>query len=272
MFQRKVRTMFISDVHLGTSACRADYLLEFLNEVEAERIVLVGDIIDLISMKKRVYLPSEHQAVVDKLLRLAESGVEVIYIPGNHDHLFRKFCGQTISNIKLKRNMIYKSLDGRRFFVSHGDEFDAILHCSGSGALIRIGEVSHGFLLWLNTFVNGLRKTLGLPYWSLASKVKSRIGKAAEFIIRYENVAAFTAKKEKVDGFICGHIHCASMKQFPEVMYCNSGDWVEHCTALVEDLSGMFSVVHWSEKPEMLISERELIVEDLADDIASVAV
>lgn len=256
----RYRTIFISDVHLGTPSCQANYLLDFLETATADRIILVGDIIDLIAMQKRVYLPASHQAVIDKLIALAASDTEVIYIPGNHDHLLRKFCGQTISNIKLMRRLEYRSKDNRKFMVSHGDEFDSILQTGEF--LLLLGDISHNLLLKLNTIVSAIRRTLQLPYWSLSGYLKSRISKATQFINRYEHLAAYSSRKNDYDGFICGHIHFASLKRFQNVLYGNCGDWVEHCTSLVEEVDGTFSVLHWSEQKKVLITERELEGQD----------
>ena len=265
--ENQFRTIFISDIHLGTPACQADYLLDFLNNTSADRLILVGDVIDLIAMQKRVFLPASHQAVIDKIIAIAATDTEVIYIPGNHDHLLRKFTGQTISNIKLERKLDFRSTDGRLFLVSHGDEFDAILQTGE--LLLLLGNASHALLLKLNTFVAGIRRWLQLPYWSFAGFLKTKIGKATQFINRFEQLAAFNCRKNSYDGFICGHIHFASLRRFQNTLYGNCGDWVEHCTSLVEEVDGTFSVIHWSDSKKTIINERDLDVREFETELVS---
>ncbi len=256
MYSNPVRSIFISDVHLGTAACQAQYLLDFLNNHKPEYLYLVGDIVDLIQMRKRISFTLQHEQVVEKVLEMARQGTRVIYIPGNHDALMRKFAGQIVAGVEVHRNRIHYSADGRRFFVSHGDEFDSAMHAGVFWYVV--GDFSHGLLLRLNTFLNGVRRVFKLPYWSLAGYIKKRIGKASQFIRRFEWIAARQAQELKYDGFICGHIHHSGMRRLNGVLYCNDGDWVEHCTALMETQQGQFELVHWADRKEVLIKEREL--------------
>ncbi|MAR91401.1 MAG: UDP-2,3-diacylglucosamine diphosphatase [Pseudomonadota bacterium] len=254
--QTQVRSVFISDVHLGTTACQAQYLLDFLRTCQTEYLYLVGDIIDLLYMRRRVHFTPQHEEVVETILALARNGTRVIYIPGNHDALMRRFCGQMVAGVEIHRHRVHYCADGRRFFVSHGDEFDSAIHAGVFWHMV--GDLSHHLLLRLNTLVNGLRRLLKMPYWSLAGYLKQRIGKASKFIRRFETIAAHQARELKFDGFICGHIHQSGMRRIDGVLYCNDGDWVEHCTALVETRQGQFELLHWADHKEVLLRETEL--------------
>lgn len=250
---RHYRSVFISDVHLGTADCQAAYLLDFLNQVRCDTLYLVGDIVDLIAMQKRVHLPPEHHAIVHRFIEIAAEGTRVVYVPGNHDDFFRKFCGQTIAGIELRHKVVHTTADGRRFMVCHGDQFDQVVRCSP--LMLLVGDRAHGLLLRLNRWFNGLRRLQGKPYWSLAAWVKSRIGRARTFIRRFELAALTVAEKGHYDGFICGHIHSAGFLRSETGLYCNDGDWVEHCTALVEQGDGRLELLHWSEAPSTLAVE-----------------
>ncbi|MDX1633357.1 MAG: UDP-2,3-diacylglucosamine diphosphatase [Marinobacter sp.] len=247
------RSVFISDVHLGSADCQAEYLLDFLSRVSCRTLYLVGDIVDLLAMQRRVYFPASHQAVVNRLLALAETGTLVIYIPGNHDEFLRSFCGQTIAGIELMQKTVHITADGRRFLVCHGDQFDQVVRCSP--LMLLVGDRAHGLLLRLNRWFNAFRRFRGKPYWSLAAWVKPRIGKARAFIQRFEQAALTVAERGHYDGFICGHIHSAGFRRGRSGLYCNDGDWVEHCTALVEGFDGRLSILHWSEQPSVVAEE-----------------
>ncbi|KEF29899.1 Ser/Thr protein phosphatase family protein [Marinobacter nitratireducens] len=252
---RQYRSVFISDVHLGTADCQAEYLLDFLENVQCETLYLVGDIVDLIAMQRRAHFPETHHRVIQKLIDLAGSGVRVVYVPGNHDEFFRRFSGQTISGIEILEKTAHTTADGRQFLVCHGDQFDQVVRCSP--LMLLVGDRAHGLLLRLNRWFNALRRLQGKPYWSLAAWIKSRIGRARTFIRRFELAALTAAEKGRYDGFICGHIHSAGFLRSDEGLYCNDGDWVEHCTALVEGEDGKFQLLHWSEAPAILASEPE---------------
>ncbi len=251
--QTSYRSVFISDVHLGTTACQAQHLLDFLNTIETKKLYLVGDIVDLQEMKRRAHFPEAHRKVISNVMQKAAQGTEVIYIPGNHDAFFRQMVGQVFSGIKIERNTIHTTHDGRKFFVSHGDEFDQVVKLSPLALLI--GDRAHVLLLRLNEWVNNCRRLLGLPYWSFAGFLKSHIGKAQQFIRRFESAAIKAARGHTVDGYICGHIHFASFRLANGKLYCNDGDWVEHCTALVETHQGELNLLHWSENPRWLATE-----------------
>lgn len=251
--QTQYRSVFISDVHLGTLACQADHLINFLETVQTEQLYLVGDIVDFLQMRKRAWFPDNHRKVISLVLRKAREGTRVVYIPGNHDAFFRQMAGQTISGVAIKRNDVHVTADGRRFFVSHGDEFDPVVNISP--ALAIVGDHAHELNLRLNVWINRIRRLFGLPYWSLAGFLKSRISKARQYIARFEHAALRASQTLAVDGYICGHIHCASFNRIGDKLYCNDGDWVEHCTALVETREGTLQLLHWSEQPAVLASE-----------------
>lgn len=251
--QTSYRSIFISDVHLGTRACQAKHLLDFLKQTECQNLYLVGDIIDLQEMKKKAHFPDEHRQIISLIMQKARTGTKVVYIPGNHDAFFRQLVGQSIAGIDIKLNDVYTSLDGRKFHVSHGDEFDQMVKVSP--ILLAIGDRAHGMMLRLNNWVNATRKLVGLPYWSFANYIKGHINKAKQFIARFEQAALKSAESHEVDGFICGHIHYASFRQQDGRLYCNDGDWVEYCSALVESHQGSLSLIHWSENPHIIAEE-----------------
>ena len=243
----QVRTVFVSDVHLGTADCQAEYLLHFLQTVRCERLYLVGDIVDLEALAKRVYWPASHTAVLEQILRMRGEGVVVTYIPGNHDAPLRSLCGQSIGDIPVRHSAIHQAADGRRYQVSHGDEFDH--EQLGKQWMLRLGNVAHGLLCWLNRTLNALRRRVNLPYLPLSILTKSRIGRAMQYIQQYEQRVALHAR---VDGHICGHIHFGAIREMDGVVYLNDGDWVEHCTGLVEHFDGRMELLHWSEHAQPL--------------------
>lgn len=250
------RAIFISDVHLGTGACQADYLIDFLTQNDCDTLYLVGDIVDLLAMRKRIQFTPQHEEVLAIILKKARQGVRVVYIPGNHDALFKRFCGQVISGVEVRLNGVHETLNGERYYVSHGDEFDGIMQCSAW--LNWLGDISHGFLLRLNTLVNLIRRSLKLPYWSLARAVKKRIGSAQAFIDQFERIASRQARERRYDGYICGHIHHWQMKYHGQTLYVNDGDWVEHCTALVETSQGELQLMHWADHKQVLVRQGAL--------------
>lgn len=265
---RQYRSVFISDVHLGTADCQAEYLLDFLHNVQCDTLYLVGDIVDLMAMQRRAHFPESHRRVIHRLVELAACGTRVVYIPGNHDEFFRRFCNQTFSGIELQYKAIHTTADGRRFLVCHGDQFDQVVRCSP--LMLLVGDRAHGLLLRLNRWLNALRRLQGKPYWSLAAWIKGRIGKARTFIRRFELAALTAAEKGQYDGFICGHIHSAGFLRSDEGLYCNDGDWVEHCTALVEQADGRLELLHWSESPVTLSREPDAPSPELAGDVRPV--
>jgi UDP-2,3-diacylglucosamine pyrophosphatase LpxH len=241
----RFRSVFVSDVHLGTPDCQAEYLLDFLRAMRCETLYLVGDIVDLEALAQRPYWPPSHSAIVAELLAIAHRGTRVIYLPGNHDAPMRALCGQRIGGIELEWNACHVAADGRRYRVAHGDEFDP--EHIGRSWLIRLGDSAHRLLLWTNRNFNRLRRRLRLAYLPLAIITKSRVAQALLYIRQYESRVAAAAREHGVDGHICGHIHFGGVREIEGVVYLNDGDWVEHCTALTEDFEGRMSLLHWSE-------------------------
>ena len=237
------RTVWLSDIHLGFKGCRAEDLLAFLNAVEYQRIYLVGDIIDLWAMRKGLHWPQSHNDVVRKLLGLAKQGVKIIFVPGNHDELIREFSGNRFGRIQINNRPIHNTADGRRFLVTHGDEFDSVIQCSK--LLAVLGSHAYEWLLRVNRIFNCIRSYFGRPYWSLSAYLKHRVKNAVNFISQYESVLAGEARKAGVDGVICGHIHRAEITDLDGISYINCGDWVESCTAIIEDQSGHMELIHW---------------------------
>jgi len=240
---RRYRTIWISDIHLGTKGCQATILLEFLKATESEYLFLVGDIVDGWRLKRAWYWPQAHNDVVQKVLRKARKGTHVIYVPGNHDEGFRQFRDVEFGHIAIADEMIHTLNDGRRFLVTHGDKFDVIVNYAKWLALL--GDRAYSAALMLNVWFNFFRRKLGFPYWSLSAYLKHKVKNAVEFIGEYEKALAEEARRRGVDGVICGHIHHAEMRDIGGITYCNDGDWVESCTALVEHENGELEVIPW---------------------------
>jgi UDP-2,3-diacylglucosamine pyrophosphatase LpxH len=241
---RRYRSVFISDVHLGTRGCQAELLLDFIRHLECDRLYLVGDIVDGWKMRTGWYWPQSHNDVVQKVLRLARRGVAVIYVPGNHDEVIRDFCGIHFGGVVVARDAIHETADGRRFLVTHGDEFDAVVQHAKWLALL--GDWAYRALLASNTVINRIRRGLGFGYWSFSAFAKTRVKKALQFIENFEQAVADEARRRGVDGVICGHIHKAEMRDIGGIAYINDGDWVESCTALVEHMDGRLEILEWA--------------------------
>jgi UDP-2,3-diacylglucosamine pyrophosphatase LpxH len=244
--RRRYRTIWISDVHLGTRGCNDRLLIDFLDHVDSETLYLVGDIIDGWRMKKRYYWPERHNAIVRRVMKRAKRGTEVVYIPGNHDEMFRQFAGMNFGGVQIRNKAIHTTADGRRLLVLHGDEFDAVV--MAHKWLAFAGDAAYEFLMKLNVVVNGVRRRFDLPYWSLSKHAKHKVKNAVEFISRFEEAVAHEAKARRVDGVVCGHIHTAEERQFGDITYYNDGDWVEGCTALVEHFDGRMEILHWADE------------------------
>lgn len=240
------RSVFISDIHLGTKGCQADLLLDFIKSVECERLYLIGDIVDGWKMKTGWYWPQSHNDVVQKILRLARKGVEVIYVPGNHDDRIRDFCGVHFGGVVVARDAIHVAANGKRYLVTHGDEFDGVIQYAKW--LAFVGDWGYRTLLALNTQLNRLRRQLGFGYWSLSAFVKVKVKNALQFIENYEAAVAEEARRRGVDGVICGHIHKAEKREIDGIVYINDGDWVESCTAAIENHDGEIEIINWAER------------------------
>ena len=252
--RRPFNAIWLSDIHLGTRGCRAEFLLDFLDKNPAKVVYLVGDIVDLASLKKQFLWPDSHQAVLRRLLDMAAGGGRIVYIPGNHDHHCRDFHGQRLLGIEIHREAVHKTAAGKRFLVTHGDEFEHAVLC---GQLHKLaGDLGYNALLYLNRWGNRVRSWLNLPYWSLAYYIKNRVGNARSAIHAFEQAAAREARSRGLDGIICGHIHQPEIRTVDGVLYCNDGDWVESCTALVEHNSGRLELFHWGDLQQPLKCER----------------
>ncbi len=243
MRPHRYHAIWISDTHLGTKDCKAEYLLDFLRHTESEYLYLVGDIIDGWALKRGWYWHQTHNDVVQKLLRKARKGTRVIYIPGNHDEFAREYTDSLFGGIEVVDRAIHATRDGKRLLVTHGDELDGVIACAKW--LAHLGDRAYVLALRVNRWFNHLRRSLGYPYWSLSAYLKHKVKNAASFITRFEECVAEEAKRLGVDGVVCGHIHKAEIRDIDGVRYCNDGDWVESCTALVEHNDGRLEIVHW---------------------------
>ena len=242
---RRHRAIFISDIHLGTRGCKAEYLLDFLRHNESDVLYLVGDVIDGWAMRNGFYWPQTHNDVVQKVLRKARKGTRVVYVLGNHDEFGRQFAGLEFGGISLCDQAEHRLADGRRLWVVHGDLADGvILHAKW---LAYVGDQLYDFALWLNRHFNTLRARLSLGYWSLSAYLKHKVKNAVSFISRFEQVLTREARRHGYDGVLCGHIHHAEIRSVDGLLYCNSGDWVESLTAVVETLDGELRIVRWNE-------------------------
>jgi UDP-2,3-diacylglucosamine pyrophosphatase LpxH len=238
------RTIWLSDIHLGTPGCRADYLLDFLRENTAPTLYLVGDILDGWYLSKGWYWPQTHNDVVQKILRAARKGTRVVYVPGNHDSLSRQFIGLSFGGIQIVEDAIHVTASGKRLWITHGDLFDAVMQ--HAKWLAHLGSWLYEGLLKLNRWTNAVRMRLGMPYWSISQYLKHQAKDAVNFISHFEQVMASEARRRGCDGVVCGHIHKAEIRDIDGVLYCNDGDWVESMTALVETLEGELRIVQWS--------------------------
>jgi UDP-2,3-diacylglucosamine pyrophosphatase LpxH len=240
---RRYRTIWISDVHLGTRGCKAEFLLDFLKWTDAETIYLVGDIVDGWSLKKSWYWPQTHNDVVQKVLRKVRKGTRVIYLPGNHDEWLRDYVRLQFGGVEVVEDAVHVTADGRSFLVLHGDAFDVVVKHARWLALL--GDTAYDLALFVNRHFNALRRRLGYQYWSLSGYLKRRVKNAMSYIGSFAEAVAEEARRRGADGVVCGHIHHAEMRDVGGVVYCNDGDWVESCTALVEHFDGRLELVDW---------------------------
>ena len=241
----RFRTIFISDLHLGFKGAQASEVVRLLKLVKCDKLYLVGDVIDGWRLKSRWYWPAEHNEVIRRVLKMARKGTEVIYIPGNHDEVARQFCRLEFGGVKIKLYDIHETEDGKRYFVTHGDQFDLVI--KHSRALSMLGALAYEWLVRINILYNRCRAFFGLRYWSLSHFLKMRVKKACTFISRFEEAVVEEARRRELDGVVCGHIHKAERADFDGVQYVNCGDWVESCTLAVEDMRGRVVVMNGDE-------------------------
>jgi UDP-2,3-diacylglucosamine pyrophosphatase LpxH len=242
---RRYRAIWISDIHLGTRGCKAEALLDFLRLTDSDHLYLVGDIIDGWRLKKSWYWAQSHNDVVQKILRKARKGTQVVYIPGNHDEAARDYAGLQFGDIAVQDEAIHVTADNRRLLILHGDCFDGVVKYARW--LAHLGDSAYTAILTFNHWFNEVRRRLGYPYWSLSQYLKAKVKNAVEYISCFETAVADEARRRGVDGVICGHIHHAEMREIDGILYCNDGDWVESCTALVEHYDGRLEILHWAD-------------------------
>jgi UDP-2,3-diacylglucosamine pyrophosphatase LpxH len=247
---RNHRTIFISDTHLGTKGCKAEALADFLAYNECETLFLVGDIVDGWQLKRRWLWPEAHTQVVTEILRKVDGGTRVIFVPGNHDEFARGYAGRLFAGVEIINETVHVTADGKRFLVLHGDRFDGVIACAKW--LAHVGDWAYGVALSWNDLLFKTRKALGLPYWSLSAWLKHKVKNAVEYISHYEEIVAAEARKRGVDGVVCGHIHHAEIRMIGDVLYLNDGDWVESCSALVEDARGNMEILRWALPPQRI--------------------
>ena len=241
MTPRRVRSVWLSDIHLGTRDCQAEKLLAFLDVTECEFLYLVGDIIDFWRLERAPHWPQRHSDVIRAVLSKARAGCLVTLIPGNHDEYLRRFCDLQLGNILVVSEAVHRTADGRLLLMLHGDEFDGVTRYHRW--LARTGDVGYELLLVINRWFNHARRILGFPYWSLSAYIKWKVKRAVSFVVDFENAVAREAGRRGMHGVVCGHIHRAAMHEIQGVLYCNTGDWVESCTALVERTDGTLELL-----------------------------
>jgi len=245
----KYRSIFISDVHLGSRGSQAEALCDFLKNNTCEKLYLVGDIIDGWRLKKKWYWPQAHTNVIRRILTASKRDTDVVYIVGNHDEFLRAFLHFRVSfgHIAIRNRATHQGADGKRYLVVHGDMFDGMMRADRKW-IMHLGDHAYNFLLWINTNLNSVRRRFGLPYWSLSAALKKRTKRALNYIHNFEDHVADYCRRKNFDGAICGHIHVAEMRDIDGITYMNDGDWVESCTALVEHHDGRWELLQHREK------------------------
>ncbi|MGH6969511.1 MAG: UDP-2,3-diacylglucosamine diphosphatase [Stellaceae bacterium] len=241
----RYRSIWISDIHLGTRGCKAEFLLDFLRHTDSEFLYLVGDIVDGWRLRKSWYWAQSHNDVIQKILRKARKGTKVFYIPGNHDEWLRNWVDLPLGGVDLVQDALHVTADGWRLLVLHGDDFDGIVRYAKWLALL--GDGAYELSLKLNHYYNLVRRRLGYPYWSLSAYLKSKVKNAVQFVSDYADAIVTEARRRHVDGVVCGHIHQPEIRTIGGVLYCNDGDWVESCSALVEHGDGRLEILRWVE-------------------------
>ncbi len=219
-------------------------MVDFLHAIECETLYLVGDIVDGWRLRKGWYWPDAHNEVVRRILKMAHRGTRVVFVAGNHDEMFREFAGMTFGGVELVTEAVHVTADGRRLLVTHGDSFDGVVLYARW--LAFLGDKAYGLLLRANILFNMVRRRMKLPYWSLSAHMKRKVKNAVQYVCSYEEAVAHEASSRGLDGIVCGHIHCAEIRQIGEITYYNDGDWVESCTALAEDALGQIAIIDWA--------------------------
>jgi UDP-2,3-diacylglucosamine pyrophosphatase LpxH len=260
----RVRALFLSDIHLGSRACQAERLIEFLKDCECEQIFLLGDIVDFWSLRRSMYWPTSHNTVVQKLLRLARRGVKIFYIPGNHDEALHDYLGASFGNIRVKKEHIHVAADGKRYALLHGDQYDQVTTCARW--LSVLGDASYNLLVDLNRALSWVRRKLSISgHWSLADYAKRNIQGATAFISGFERALARHGKALGVDGVVCGHIHTPALKRLDDILYLNCGDWVDSCTAIAELPDGRMELLRHGTSPAGVSGPADELADTLAN-------
>lgn len=241
--ETRYRTLFLSDLHLGTKGCQAELLLDFLKRHDAETIYLVGDIVDGWRLRSGWYWPQSHNDIVQKLLRKVRKGARMIYIPGNHDDFAREYVGYSLGGVEIMREAVHVTADGRRLLISHGDEFDIVVR--HARWLAFLGGWAYEVALRTNTVFNIVRRRLGFPYWSFSAWAKLKVKNAVNFIGSFEQALVDHARRNEAQGVVCGHIHHAAIRTIDGLTYVNTGDFVESCSAVVEHADGRLEIIRW---------------------------
>ncbi|WP_339682618.1 UDP-2,3-diacylglucosamine diphosphatase [Gimesia maris] len=244
---RSIRTIFVSDVHLGCMHSRAEEFLEFLNSHHPESLYLVGDLIDGWKLRKKWRWPHIYNEIFDRVEELSRKGTEVFYTPGNHDNFLRDF-GKRFGFVSLSDEFVHLTADGRRFLIIHGDQFDKFE--TGAQWLSVLASFAYDMLLTVNTLFNRLMRRRGQTKFALSSAVKSQVKHLMRFISDYEKKLADHARLKRCEGIICGHIHAPNILDIDGINYCNTGDWVEHCSALIEYSDGELEIVFFDQEIE----------------------
>ena len=250
----RVRTVWISDLHLGTPGCQAHALLEFLRSTECETLYLVGDVIDGWQLRRSWYWPQSHNDVVQKILRKARKGTRVVFVPGNHDEFARRYLGHSFGGVEVVEDCIHVTADGRRLWITHGDLFDGVIQCARW--LAYVGDVAYETTLRVNRWFNLARARMGLGYRSLSRYLKAKVKRAVSYMGEFETAVAREARRRGAHGVVCGHIHHAEMRDIDGVLYCNDGDWVESLTALVEHADGRLELLDFGAAPASVPARR----------------
>jgi len=263
----RVRTLFLSDIHLGTRACQAPRLLEFLREHPADQTYLLGDIVDFWAMHRGVCWTAAQNTVVQKLLRRARRGERIVFIPGNHDEALREYLDVSFGDIEVREEAVHETLDGRRLLLTHGDVFDQVTRHHRWVAVA--GDVAYNLLVRVNLVLSWTRRTLGIAgYWSLAGYAKRKVKTALTFIFDFEDSAVRHARERGLDGIVCGHIHWPMIREIDGLIYANCGDWVDSCSAIVEHVDGRLELIVW-DGDRTAATEPEPVTTALAADVAA---
>jgi len=261
------RTVWISDVHLGTRDAKTAFLLSFLRQIKTRKLFIVGDLIDGWQFKQGKYWTESHNAILQELLQIANASTEVIYIPGNHDEFIRRFTSVRLRNIKIAYDAVHRTADGKQLLILHGDEFDVEVRYAKW--LTLLGSLAHEVGLMLDRLIYRFRRRFGYPYWSLSGYMKQTSRQANRYFEDYRSAALNEAKQHRFDGVICGHIHHAECTEIEGMIYANDGDWVDSCTAIVETWSGRLSLVEWLQESRQEVEEPEPVLDAIPQPVSS---